>query len=70
MEWISIKDRMPKFDETVLLLNKNREVSIGTFGKLRVTLTITAEQKKNNDCNSAITHWMLLPPIPKIDDHA
>ena len=62
MEWISIKDKLPKKLERVLVASKHDFICIAS-------LTNNHENKKFYDGDgfaiNSITHWMPLPELPK-----
>lgn len=68
MKWISIKDKLPKMHEDVLVYvsvtNSKRKMLNSGF----VTIDACWEQNKfhNDDkCGFKITHWMPLPVSPR-----
>ena len=69
MEWISVKEELPKLGvQVIILLGVRREIEISFIQKLNVT---TAENEvitiNNWDglVNAQVTHWMPLPDTPK-----
>ena len=65
MEWISVKDKMPRINEVVLVYDKFIEdVSIGYISEFlgyRVVWIIDYGQSVSDE----VTHWMPLPEPPK-----
>ena len=77
MEWISVKDRLPEFEQDVLLLDdwkpaaseRRRDMKVGYLSQ--VTTFKTADGIENScewrgvEYVFNITHWMPLPEHPK-----
>lgn len=65
MEWISVKDKMPRINEVVLVYDKFIEdVSTGYISEFlgdRVVWIIDYGQSISDE----VTHWMPLPEPPK-----
>lgn len=66
MEWISVKNKMPRKGERVLAYGRN-------LGVLSLCLHLNINNKwkytgwdKPFHCSNEITHWMPLPAPPKI----
>lgn len=59
MNWISVKDRLPNFEQTVLAYS-GEELGIG-FAYL------DGDGKWYGDCGD-VTHWMPLPAPPEVED--
>lgn len=55
-KWISVNDRLPNTNDTVLVLHKNRHVRTDAWLKKKWWV---ADEK------NPITHWMPLPEPPK-----
>ncbi len=81
MEWISLKDKLPKLNESVLLFDdwvshrdtntKHKEVRVGfleeyTIRKSKIGIVVDCEWK-GTEFAFNITHWMPLPEPPKED---
>lgn len=68
MEWISVNDRLPEFNdktestEKVLLATFDKEVGIGTFYKQSTEQVFSAWE--NSMPAYGITHWMPKPIAP------
>ena len=63
MEWISVKDELPEFDEQVLIITDKQQKLVTKL----VSKHIDAEGETLNwspDIHE-ITHWMPLPEPPK-----
>ncbi len=61
-QWISVKDRMPKNEKTVILLRRNGKVSraeVRKTGEL-VRFRLYSEE----DDYSPVTHWAPFPAMP------
>ena len=58
MEWISVKDRLPKKNINVLVVAKG-EVHEGSIGRVFWCIP-----NFDGYCNNDITHWMPLPEPP------
>lgn len=62
MEWISVKDRLPKHGELVIVFNANKDYLNGIF--------VSYIERHGNwrgpfdDFEDLITHWMPLPEPP------
>lgn len=72
-QWISVKDRLPKSGQRVLVVVRNRQNVVQThvtvsefcrytdcFGNKRIWWS------KYSRRNSEITHWMPLPDAPEV----
>ena len=67
-EWISVKDKMPKCGERVLIYvaNLNKGKGAYTFDKCRkVDGKKDWEFYNRHNANFDVTHWMQLPQKPK-----
>lgn len=63
-EWISIEDRMPLYDEAVLIANEN---NIG-HARLRRNIVIDYFEivsSNYREPKASVTHWMPLPNAPE-----
>lgn len=60
-QWISVKDRLPNFDQTVLAYS-GKEWGIGLA-------FLHDDEKWYGDCGD-VTHWMPLPAPPEAEDEA
>lgn len=68
-EWIAIKDRLPKYGDDVLFFTIYEEMGVSSLENLaflsedplRIEWGEAGLLKLNN-----FTHWMLLPPAPKL----
>lgn len=58
-KWISVKDRLPKDSDDVLICSKGEIVALGFHSDAHGWVNRT------HIFNSEITHWMLLPELPK-----
>ncbi len=74
MEWISVNDRLPKIDETIILLDHYNQVFPGCLSQwgnnknLRDWYDMEAGEYLDPDLETPktiITHWMPLPNPPK-----
>lgn len=64
MEWISVKNELPKKMEYVLLYDSKYHVThIGARVDNGYYISLTMDQSRIN-----ITHWMPLPEPPKEDE--
>lgn len=62
MEWISVKDKMPEFDEYVLIYAKGEIVRAFLYTTKYGNFWSTCE----DDIRHAdVTHWMPMPQPPK-----
>lgn len=57
-KWISVEDRLPETNDTVLVLHKNRHVCTNAWLKKKWWIDYG---------RNPITHWMPLPEPPKED---
>ena len=66
MEWISTKDRLPKYGERVLVWNSIEWETGAVDEEARIAIrTHTNENGENWDVATDVTHWMPLPEPPK-----
>jgi|DEB0MinimDraft_6_1074348.scaffolds.fasta_scaffold05223_11 hypothetical protein len=70
MQWISVKDEIPKIGYDVLVYLSSNEISIGfrnLDGDWKCTDTIepTYDYSGTRFYDGSITHWMALPEPPK-----
>lgn len=64
MDWISVKDRLPKDQKSVLIVNGHGVIKMASLWKKKSNEWVwlfNGEFKYFND----ITHWMPLPEPPK-----
>lgn len=59
MEWISVKDRLPEESGNYLTFVKSK-----VFESIGFAMFIDGEFM-----SSFVTHWMPLPPLPKINNY-
>lgn len=70
MKWISVKDRLPKKEERVLVYDSlNKEITIGDApigndGVWGVAESFDPYERYPQRTSSFITHWMPLPAKP------
>ena len=65
MEWISVKDKMPRINEVVLVYDKFIEdVSIGYISEFLGERTVWIIDY-GESVSDTVTHWMPLPEPPK-----
>ena len=70
-EWISVKDRMPRYNETVLIYRPSMAEPIladkyfGFYGEDEEWNEGWVRYGKDLKGNDIITHWMPLPEPPK-----
>lgn len=69
MKWISVKDRLPKEDEKVLILVSDGDISIGGWRnkkhKVATNGVFLFHDINPYDSPKLCTHWMPLPQPPK-----
>lgn len=66
MEWISVKDRVPRLHAKVLILNKYEEQFVALcVDDLTVELCIECNCEGGGTEALNVTHWMPLPEPPK-----
>lgn len=68
MEWISVKDNLPKRDEDVLIHCKSEPVKYPNgiyIGHLSNTEDEPTWQNEDYETMDGVTHWMILPNPPK-----
>jgi hypothetical protein len=66
-DWISVKDRLPDFEwpeDNVLVYSERGYTNIGQYEGQEADMWIN---KYTDD--GYITHWMLLPPPPTVDNN-
>jgi hypothetical protein len=71
--WVSVKDRLPKCGELVLIYvaNLNKGKGAYTFDKCRkVDGKKDWEFYNRHNANFDVTHWMPLPQKPESEDNA
>lgn len=70
-DWISVKDRLPDDNEPVLVYTKDGAMSVcslvvaNAFANLK---NLKVWEDNNGYYVSDVTHWMLLPELPKETD--
>ena len=65
MEWVSVKDRLPKLDATVLVKDEMIGMGVCDFlGKIRKVPVFQSNDHPELWYHHA-THWMALPESPK-----
>lgn len=73
MEWISVKDKLPKYGDEVLFVNGKNKVSVGQLMPFEPNANIWATEKSiyfndSIECEYCVCKfWMPLPPPPKKD---
>lgn len=72
-QWISVKDRLPKCNQRVLVVVRNRQNVVQTHVAVSEFSTWTNPVGRKVICwskyskrNSEITHWMPLPDTPEV----
>lgn len=60
-EWISVKDRLPEFNEDVLVTGANRDVYMAHLSEL---YDEPPEFYYHSGRIIGVTHWMTLPEAP------
>lgn len=67
-EWISVKERLPKTDEYVIVAicddSGDTEYRYTTFG-IYFDMRFDGVWVVDNERNSGVTHWMPLPEPPR-----
>lgn len=69
MKWISVKDRLPKYDEWVLVFADSR-ISIGKYVNSHGRLFWSSQSSEDSCCSCSqtdfkeVTLWMPLPEEP------
>ena len=71
-EWISVKDRLPKLDEAVLVHPKHLHIKTSYYAvwslfKCHSGETIWVDKSGDGHNLTEVTHWMPLPQPPKGD---
>lgn len=61
-QWISVKDRMPKNEKTVILLRRNGKVSRAEVRKIGAVVRFRLYSEE--DDYSPVTHWAAFPAMP------
>lgn len=61
-QWISVKDRMPKNEKTVILLRRNGKVSRAEVRKIGALVRFRVYSEE--DDYSTVTHWAPFPAMP------
>ena len=64
-EWISVKDRLPEYDQVVLCYKDDRGVRIGKHMPATYADGVVAFKDLVRDYAFGATHWMPLPLPPK-----
>jgi hypothetical protein len=64
-EWISVDERLPDMDESVLMFTKQKGYYVGGYYKAEVHAEFTGFYA--NAVKRDVTHWMPLPEPPKGD---
>lgn len=67
MKWISVKERLPKDDDNVLVFLAPTDILIGSyfFRPMMRSFTWTMHDSDLDEYIEDITHWMPLPEPPK-----
>ena len=62
-QWISVKDRLPKRFETVLVVRKSKGQPLVTIGSMDINnyWSVPAGRVKS------VTHWMPMPEPPEVE---
>lgn len=71
MDWISVNERCPDNDRTVIVTDGDK-VYVGGYGYLRGKVKVWYMDNQDWDGMSAIcaiTHWMELPPMPAYENN-
>ena len=66
MKWISVKDEMPKYDDIVLFACTGATSQYIKMGKHISTDSSGENFRCINNSIIKVTHWMLLPKLPKL----
>jgi hypothetical protein len=66
-EWISVKDRMPEDDVSILICSKRKTISKATYSSSMGRYNIADSDYWYNELD--VTHWMPLPEPPKPKDN-
>lgn len=65
-KWISVKERLPKFDEFVLIYApKTEDISIALINQPHYRGSFWFYPDNYGWSENDVTHWMHLPPIPE-----
>ena len=67
-EWISVKDRLPEWEEEVIVLNKSHGIYRGWIlanSKKWILLVLGKQSFAKSFKEKKITHWMPLSEPPK-----
>lgn len=68
MDWISVKNRLPKKKKDVLMFFRGGNMAVGFWYSGDETVTFWAAYTDDGyyaDCDCEPTHWMPLPEPPK-----
>jgi hypothetical protein len=66
--WISVKDRMPEDDVSILICSKRKTISKATYSSSMGRYNIADSDYWYNELD--VTHWMPLPDLPESEDGA
>lgn len=61
MEWISVKEDLPKVCENVLLIDNVKDIYIGFLSEYSHEFMCFCNCREGSYINT-VTHWMPLPP--------
>ena len=74
MIWISVKDKLPKFNQRVLVITKNRLYKGSPIRLGCLCISLHGEETwweidggEVYESNDIVTHWCPLPELPEID---
>lgn len=67
LRWISVKDRLPKDGETVLVFDQIEKITAFTFAKDSVYGKCWYDDYEQGINLDWVSHWMPLPEAPKED---
>lgn len=69
MDWISVKERLPKaYDDVLLLFIRNEMCAVGALSDNGVFCSVNVGDGRSSICAGNPDYWMPLPEPPKSND--